>query len=217
MGYRIIADVAGFEVRTTNINGIVEICDEKWNGFLANIKPNEFEKHYAAHLPKQMLGAEFLAKYQGTTDLVTRVSPDKIYAVFNQTAHPIYENARVRCFAELLGKRQMSDNVLQQLGALMFASHESYSACGLGSEGTDLLVKLVSENKNGLYGAKITGGGSGGTVVVLGRKNSAEAIDEIAAEYKKTTYYQPYIFSGSSPGAGIFGAIKCKNFNKKGI
>ena len=57
------------------------------------------------------------------------------------------------------------------LGELMYESHASYGACGLGSGGTDLLVKLVRESglATGLYGAKITGGGSGGVVAVLAR------------------------------------------------
>ena len=42
--------------------------------------------------------------------------------------------------------------------------------CGLGSDGTDRLVMQVENQRgNGLYGAKITGGGSGGTVCVIGR------------------------------------------------
>ena len=57
------------------------------------------------------------------------------------------------------------------MGELMSAAHDSYSACGIGSDGTDLLVELVREAgpQSGLYGAKITGGGSGGTVAILGR------------------------------------------------
>ena len=92
----------------------------------------------------------------------------------------------------------------------MYESHESYSACGLGSDGTDLLVKLVKENKRNLYGAKITGGGSGGTVAVLGRQGADAEIAEIAETYQKQTGYQPYIFSGSSMGAAEFGFIKLK-------
>ena len=68
--------------------------------------------------------------------------------------------------------------------------HNSYSACGLGSDGTDRLVRLVqkmeklkhSKTENGtLYGAKITGGGSGGTVCVIGRSSlrSSEQILEV--------------------------------------
>ena len=50
-------------------------------------------------------------------------------------------------------------------------SHAGYSRCGLGSDGTDRLVALVRQEQAMakhrqetpvLYGAKITGGGSGG-------------------------------------------------------
>ena len=208
MGYRIIADLAGLPFED---NGNIKITDEKWQGFPANITPFEFEKDYKKKLPFEMLGAKFLQKYGGITDKITSVSPEKSYAVLNPTAHPIYENARVEKFAELLVK-EMNEEVLSELGELMFAAHESYSACGLGSEGTDLLVELVKKigAGNGLYGAKITGGGSGGTVAVLGLKDAAETIENIAAEYEHQTNYRPYIFSGSSPGAADFGFLKLK-------
>lgn len=65
--------------------------------------------------------------------------------------------------------------------------HYSYSACGLGSDGTDRLAKLVqamqhSKSDDGtLYGAKITGGGSGGTVCVVGKNclRSSQQIIEV--------------------------------------
>jgi hypothetical protein len=68
--------------------------------------------------------------------------------------------------------------------------HYSYSACGLGSDGTDRLVHLVQELQHSaaskseggtLYGAKITGGGSGGTVCVIGKHclKSSEQIIEV--------------------------------------
>ena len=98
--------------------------------------------------------------------------------------------------------------ILNELGELMYGSHKSYSDCGLGSDGTNLLVKLVKENGQNLYGAKITGGGSGGTVAVLGRQGADAEIEQIAEQYEKQTGYQPYIFSGSSMGAAEFGFIK---------
>ena len=60
------------------------------------------------------------------------------------------------------------------MGRLMYESHASYSACGLGSTGTDLIVDLVKSAgaDQGLFGAKITGGGSGGTVAVLGNRTA---------------------------------------------
>jgi L-arabinokinase len=89
------------------------------------------------------------------------------------------------------------------MGDLMYGSHESYSACGLGSDGTDFLVELVRRAgpKAGLFGAKITGGGSGGTVAVLGRAGAGDAVASIAEEYQRETGRATYVFSGSSAGA----------------
>lgn len=203
IGYRIIADLANLPV-----SGDV-ITDKRWNGFLCNISPKEFENSFKDKLPKEVNGAEFLQKYGGITDKVTTISPEKNYAVLNPTSHPIYENARVTEFGELLDK-EMSDENLTKLGELMFAAHESYSACGLGSDGTDLLVDLVKKIglENGLYGAKITGGGSGGTVAVLGLKSATETINQVACEYQKQTGYNPYIFQNSSLGVAEFGFLK---------
>jgi L-arabinokinase len=64
---------------------------------------------------------------------------------------------------------------------------------------------------DGLFGAKITGGGSGGTVAILGRKDAGGAIKAVADEYEKKTNYRPYIFSGSSIGASSFGHLILKN------
>ena len=175
--------------------------------YLANISPAEFENKYAAQLPERISGEEFLARYKGTRDPVTSIDPQREYAVRLPTAHPIYENARVQRFIKLLGA---SETRFNELGELMYASHQSYTALGLNSEGTDLLVDLVRKEgpAGGLFGAKITGGGSGGTVAVLGDQNSQAAIDKIAKAYKKETGHHPYIFSGSSSGSLAFGYIK---------
>ena len=97
----------------------------------------------------------------------------------------------------------VTDADLIEMGELMYASHESYSACGLGSDGTDLLVKLVRDRgpASGLFGAKITGGGSGGTVAIFGRAEAAPVIQEIAHAYTERCGRPTYLFRGSSPGA----------------
>ena len=90
----------------------------------------------------------------------------------------------------------------------MYESHASYGRCGLGSEGTDRLVALVRAEgpAAGLYGARITGGGSGGTVAVIGRREAAPAIARVADAYEQQTGYRPHVFAGSSPGVMAFGA-----------
>lgn len=91
----------------------------------------------------------------------------------------------------------------------MYQSHESYSRIGLGSPQTDLLVALAREAGavRGIYGAKITGGGSGGTVAFLtAGAYSEQAVQEIAARYQQQTGLVPQIVeAGKSPGALAFG------------
>jgi galactokinase len=210
MGYRIIAELVGFAWKQTATAGHID--DPRWGGYLANITPADFEQSFAAQLPERINGAEFLSRYQGTTDPVTRIEPTRNYAVRLPTAHPIYENERVRKYAELLAG-VASELRLRLLGELMYQSHESYSACGLNSKRTDLLVKLVREAgpAQGLYGAKITGGGSGGTVAVLGQRSAGQAITRLSERYARETGHQPHVFAGSSPGSAGFGYIRLKN------
>lgn len=208
MGYRIIADRAGLDVHPDESAGHVKIDDPKWKGYLANITPEEFETDFAAIVPKRMSGEEFLRSYKGITDRVTKVEPSRDYPVLAATRHPIYESARVKSFAEILRGGRAVDHT-RLLGDLMYQSHESYSQCGLGSDGTDKIVELVRGSAGGdLYGAKITGGGSGGTVAILGRRGAGEEIKAIVSSYREETGYQPEVISGSSPGASSFGHLK---------
>ncbi len=212
IGYRIIAELAGLKTKVAG-NNLLEIEDSRWNGYLSNISPSEYEQYFAAHLPEKIGGAEFTRKYRGTTDAVTNVDAEKVYAVKTPTAHAIYENFRVRLFAELL-KKPIGETNLKLLGELMFQSHASYAACGLCETGTNRLVELVRENESKtLFGAKITGGGSGGTVAIMAGKNDSgtEAIEEIAQKYAIQSGLKPYIFRGSSKGAAAFGILKLIN------
>jgi galactokinase len=208
MGYRMMAALAGLQVEATNETGRVRIIDSRWDGYVANVTPSEFEEHYRGGLPERINGGEFLARFRGTTDAVMRVDSARDYAVRQPTAHPIYEHFRVRAFAELL-TNAASERRGELLGELMYQSHASYTACGLGSAGTDRLVAMVREagTARGLYGAKITGGGSGGTVAVLGRRDAQTAVTEIAAAYADETGRPPQVFTGSSPGAAAFDHI----------
>jgi L-arabinokinase len=170
---------------------------------LAELTPAEFEERYRDRLPEEMTGAAFLDRFGELPDEVSVVDPGRVYAVRQPAAHPVHENFRVREFARLLAG-DPEENA-PSLGELMYGSHASYSACGLGSAGTDLLVDLVREagTASGLYGAKITGGGSGGTVAVLGDRDAGTAVQQVAEAYRARTGYRPVIFDGSSDGAEI--------------
>jgi galactokinase len=211
IGYRIIADLCGLRVERKGADEPVTVSDPNWRGYLANITPSRFEQLYAYRLPRRIKGDEFLKRYWNTTDPVTQVDPKREYAVRIPTAHPVYEHFRVQTYAELMNAIT-SERQLGLLGELMYQSHASYSACGLGSEGTDRLVGLVraAGPSQGLYGAKITGGGSGGTVAILGRRGSDAVVEAIAEQYARETGRRPRIFAGSSPGAAAFGYLRLR-------
>jgi L-arabinokinase len=206
MGYRILAELAGLRVTSRKDERHVRIEDPKWHGYLANVGRETFER-FAPAIPDVLDGSEFLHRYQGTTDPVTTVDPNRRYAVRTPAAHPVYEHERVTEWARSLRSAQV-DPV--HLGTSMFESHASYSACGLGSDGTDRLVSLAREagSVRGVYGAKITGGGSGGTVAILADADAAEAVRAIARTYAAETGREGYIFEGTSPGAATVGAIQ---------
>jgi galactokinase len=209
MGYRIVAEEAGLAT-TSGEDGRVQVDDPRWGGFLANLTPSEWESNLRDAVPEFIAGGDFLCRYGGTTDPVTRVEPTRRYPVRQATAHPIYEHHRVRLFRALLEAGAATEEQRLLLGELMYQSHASYGGCGLGSEGTDRLVSLVREAGPtvGLYGAKITGGGSGGVVAVLARAGARGAVDAVARDYERLTGRAAIVLGGSSDGAGRFGVIR---------
>jgi L-arabinokinase len=176
---------------------------------LTNIPPTEFSERFEQLLPETMSGAEFLTRYHGITDTVTRVDRARQYPVRRSTAHPILEQARVQRFADLLGELPSNRRAATELGQLMYASHASYGAIGLGSVGTDRLVELVAGAgpERGVFGAKITGGGSGGTVAVIGTDDAEATVREIAARYSAESGLPAEVFVESGPGAEETGVL----------
>jgi L-arabinokinase len=192
-----------------------ELARDPMNGYLANLDPDDYKRFFRPYLPEWMGGREFLEKFGGTIDTATRVEPDENYPVQHAADHHVLEARRVRQFAEFLeeaAKLAPSPSrakLLDRAGHLMYGSHLSYTNDAmLGAPECDLLVQLVREHERaGLYGAKITGGGSGGTVAVLGHATEAAdaAIGEIVAEYEKRTGHKADVFTGTSDGAWALG------------
>jgi galactokinase len=214
-------DVGGSDYRSVRTGAFMaqRIMAVEANGpayYLANVSPADFERDFAPILPEEMSGEEFRLRYTATVDPVTSVDPKQVYKILRPAAHPVYEHHRTRLFRQLLtGSRGEEQRML--LGELMYQSHLSYTACGLGSAGTDRIVQMVRSAgpAQGLYGARISGGGSGGTVVILGRRDAGSAMDQIAAAYETERGYRPYIFSGSAAGAAEFGTRKIQLFDEE--
>ncbi|KAF4348287.1 hypothetical protein F8388_000541 [Cannabis sativa] len=217
---RSLPDANGFNLDELGDDGIKLLKAEASLDYLCNLSPHRYEALYVKMLPEFMLGETFEEKYANHNDPVTVIDPKRNYGVIAPARHPIYENFRVKAFKALLTSAT-SDEQLTALGELLYQCHYSYSACGLGTDGTDRLVQLVQEMQHSkvsksdegtLFGAKITGGGSGGTVCVIGRNclQSSQQILEVQQRYKAATGYLPFIFEGSSPGAGKFGYLKLR-------
>jgi L-arabinokinase len=182
--------------------------------YLTELSTEEFRKEYAAQIPETILGHEFLTQYKTHDDPVTTIQPDATYRVAGPTRHPIEENERVLKFMEALRAANAAggkdEKALGVAGEMMYGAHDSYKDnCRLSVEGVDFLVDAVRKRgaEAGLYGAKITGGGTGGTVAIFGKLDALkEHIPQIATEYSRRIGVMPDIFEGTSPGAVEFGA-----------
>jgi L-arabinokinase len=131
------------------------------------------------------------------------------YRVRACTRYAVEENQRIELFIELARGTALQPSLaaFRQMGELMLQSHWSYTECGLGALETDQLVDLVRKHRGDdlLFGAKITGGGAGGTVAVLGSSDAAAAFQKVVDDYAELHSGKPYVFEGSSIGADRFG------------
>lgn len=186
-----------------------------YQGYLANIPPSVFETRYRSRIPERIRGDEFLKIHGEIIDSVTTIDPRQIYRPRACAAHPVYEHFRVSLFGRLLqslggegaGPRGRQ-TTLDAMGELMYQSHASYSACGLGNEFTDELVEMARRAGpgKGVHGAKITGGGSGGTVCVLcSGVQGLRTARRIAREYAARQGIKISLFDTSGPGARTWG------------
>jgi len=148
------------------------------------------------HIDEEMTGDLYMAMFGKHYDEpYTNVDVNETYAPRSNVSHALREHARVNEFIDILkkwssdaGEDARLDNS-RRLGDLMFASHDSYGSVGLGSTHTDDLVTLVREldpERKNLFGAKITGGGSGGVVCVLHRDcaESRALIERVRERYQ---------------------------------
>lgn len=136
-------------------------------------------------VPERLLGADFLALGLSLGDAVA-VDADTVYPVRAALRFGAEENQRVTLtmalWPALLAATEptAARRALRvQLGEFLYQSHEGYGAMGLSTPETDAMVDALRElgPTRGIYGARISGHGAGGTVVVLLRHDAWEAIE----------------------------------------
>jgi L-arabinokinase len=137
-------------------------------------------------LPASLAGRDFLATHGGVDDALARIDPERRYPVRAAVSFPVEENFRATLAVLLLRSFQPSvrPKTLTAIGELMFQSHAGYSSIGLGCPETDSMVNAVRDRgaDHGFYGARVSGGGSGGTVVVLLEQDALEELERLAKE-----------------------------------
>ena len=74
----------------------------------------------------------------------------------------------------------------------MRQSHRGYTAIGLGCPELDTMLHALTHDLGvaaGIFGARVSGGGSGGTIAILCR---ADALPTIEALARKLTFGTPF-------------------------
>ncbi len=213
MGYRFLCDWEKLEPRLDETGALPRWVEPKWNGYLANVSPSQFRSLYEQRLPESISGEEFNRLYTTHLDPFTPVRPEVVYPVRAATRYAVEENWRVQSFFSLISRpvELLDAGTGSLLGELMYLAHLGYSECGLGSEATDKIVELVREEKAyELLGAKITGGGAGGTVAILGWNTpvAETAFQRVLEKYAAWSKSEPYVLSGSSAVCDISGAVQ---------
>jgi galactokinase len=126
----------------------------------------------------ECLGVKWLRDLDLTSLPRIEALPD---VLARRARHIVTENARVHDTVQALSRGD-----LQRTGALFYASHKSMrDDYQISTIEIDTLVKL-SEGDPDVYGARMTGGGFGGSVVMLVRAQMSNAVaTRMVSEYRR--------------------------------
>jgi len=143
-------------------------------------------------------GVRHLAQFQPNVKALRDVTIEQLEqhrsglsdVVYRRCRHVITENARVLAAGEALEQHD-----LEHFGKLMGESHVSLrDDYEVSSVELDLMVELA-QKVDGVYGARMTGGGFGGSTVNLVREEMADEFRTRVAEgYERATTLKPEIY-----------------------
>jgi galactokinase len=201
-GYALLLDCRSLEYENVPLNSsetVFVICDTKVKHNLAageyNTRRSECEQ--AVEILRRFLpgirqlrdvSIEQFEKYQDELPEVIR----------RRARHVVSENERTLQAAAALKK-----NDPETFGRLMLESHESLRKdYEVSSAELDLMVEIACES-DGVLGARMTGGGFGGSTVNLVRRENMESFAaRISEEYLRRTKVEPMILvSDAAAGA----------------
>ncbi|HSK72627.1 MAG TPA: galactokinase [Pyrinomonadaceae bacterium] len=199
-GHALLLDCRSLEFENVPLDTkdvAIVICDTKVEHDLAtseyNTRRAECEK-----------GVEILKEFLPDISQLRDVSVED----FEKYADKLPETIRRRCRhvvteneRTLKAAQALKQNDLEEFGRLMWLSHSSLrDDYEVSSEELDLLVEIASKCE-GVLGARMTGGGFGGsTVNLIERDGLDEAIEKISSEYYQQTNIEPTILISEASG-----------------
>jgi L-arabinokinase len=200
------------DVRTAAFMGFVMAMKEvgidpvqsPYQGYLANIPLDVFLTRFLHLIPEQISGKAFLDRYQDHLDTATAVVQDRMYHTRAAALHPVQENHRIKKFLAIL----KNGDDPKEAGRLMLESHAGYQSVGLGEAVTDRIVELVRTRglDHGIAGARISGGGSGGTVAMMLTSEEGYTVMQGIRQHLESEIGKSLkVFEGSSNGAHLRG------------
>jgi L-arabinokinase len=132
---------------------------------------SELPASATSRLPEAISGAEFLERWGDTGDPITTVQSETMYPVRASVLFGIEEHARSAGALAALREGEP-----ERLGPLLRASHAGYEAMGLGHPAATATVETALATP-GVHGARASGGGCGGTVVVICERGALGHVD----------------------------------------
>jgi galactokinase len=152
----------------------------------------------AAHVRKKFPAVKALRDV--TADMLEQTRPGMDPTVFRRARHVISENRRTLEFAECMARQDWPT-----CGRLLCQSHYSLrDDYEVSCPELDALVEIAC-SVAGVYGARLTGGGFGGCIVIMVPRRVVDGLSAaLASEYSRRTRKQASFFiAGAGAGARV--------------
>jgi L-arabinokinase len=144
---------------------VEDSLDRRWSWV------SELPRDALVDLPETVDGGIFLERWRDTDDGVTSVDPAETYPVSAATRFGVEEHARTEA-----AWLHLERGDVRALGPLLAASHAGYDGMGLGHPAATAVVE-DAVRRAGVHGARSSGGGCGGTVVVVCDRGALDDVD----------------------------------------
>ncbi len=162
-------------------------------GGLVLIYPRGGEISRLSLTPRVDLSLVLVQRVKTTKDLVAHVYA--MYTRYREIVEKIFELIDEICLKSLNALTKLN---IDELGMLMYVNHNLLSALGVSNHYVDSLISYFRQS--GVLGAKMSGAGDGGTIVILGK--ISEDLERKAREILRDRYLA-YISSVCIDYSGI--------------